>query len=233
MLDIGDNNNETALIQAVKYQQEECATILLDNGAYPDVANLNGNTALHYAVLGHNMAIVEKLLSCGANLEVKNRDGLTPLSLAQRENKKEVVSLLLNSGAALPTVNEMESNQQQTSDNEEERRPETCSEKRNLDTDLQESPKTSRETNFRTVDKSSEEVSLRRNPGRDNSLALSVDEDCKVLYEQKGFHSLPYYLNLLNNLILWWLLPPAVDWRQYGLLYTGPVSMAIRKWYVS
>ncbi|KAM7151093.1 putative coiled-coil domain-containing protein 144C [Molossus nigricans] len=161
MLDIGDNNNETALIQAVKYQQEECATILLDNGAYPDVANVNGNTALHYAVLGHNMAIVEKLLSCGANLEVKNRDGLTPLSLAQRENKKEVVSLLLNSGAALPTVNEMESNQQQTSDNEEERRPETCSEKRNL------------------VDKSSEEVSLRRNPGRDNSLALSVDEDCK------------------------------------------------------
>lgn len=38
----------------------------------------------------------------------------------------------------------------------------------------------------------------------------------QVLYEQKGFHSLPYYLNLLNNLILWWLLPPAVDWRQYG-----------------
>ncbi|KAM7154789.1 uncharacterized protein WM277_011088 [Molossus nigricans] len=162
MLDIGDNNNETALIQAVKYQQEECATILLDNGAYPDVANINGNTALHYAVLGHNMAIVEKLLSCRANLEVKNRDGLTPLSLAQRENRKQVVSLLLKSGAALPTVNEMESNQHQTSDNEEERRPETCSEKRNLDTDLQESPKTSRETNFRTVDKSSEEVSLRR-----------------------------------------------------------------------
>lgn len=38
----------------------------------------------------------------------------------------------------------------------------------------------------------------------------------QVWYDQKGFHSLPSYLNHLNNLILWRLLPPAVDWRQYG-----------------
>ncbi|XP_029401064.1 ATP-binding cassette sub-family A member 13 isoform X2 [Mus pahari] len=46
----------------------------------------------------------------------------------------------------------------------------------------------------------------------------------KVWYNQKGFHSLPSYLNHLNNLILWQHLPAdAVDWRQYGItLYSHP-----------
>ncbi|XP_042540867.1 ATP-binding cassette sub-family A member 13 [Dipodomys spectabilis] len=45
----------------------------------------------------------------------------------------------------------------------------------------------------------------------------------KVWYNQKGFHALPSYLNHLNNLILWRHLPPAVDWRQYGItLYSHP-----------
>lgn len=38
----------------------------------------------------------------------------------------------------------------------------------------------------------------------------------QVWYNQKGFHSLPSYLNHLNNLMLWRLLPPASDWRRYG-----------------
>ncbi|KYO42786.1 ATP-binding cassette sub-family A member 12 [Alligator mississippiensis] len=37
----------------------------------------------------------------------------------------------------------------------------------------------------------------------------------KVWYNQKGFHSLPSYLNQLNNLFLWMNLPSNVDWRQY------------------
>ncbi|XP_058390822.1 ATP-binding cassette sub-family A member 13 [Diceros bicornis minor] len=50
----------------------------------------------------------------------------------------------------------------------------------------------------------------------------------KVWYNQKGFHSLPSYLNHLNNLILWRLLPPAVDWRSYGItLYSHPYGGAL------
>ncbi|XP_001496596.3 ATP-binding cassette sub-family A member 13 [Equus caballus] len=50
----------------------------------------------------------------------------------------------------------------------------------------------------------------------------------KVWYNQKGFHSLPSYLNHLNNLILWRLLPPDVDWRQYGItLYSHPYGGAL------
>ncbi|XP_043729287.1 ATP-binding cassette sub-family A member 13 isoform X2 [Cervus elaphus] len=50
----------------------------------------------------------------------------------------------------------------------------------------------------------------------------------KVWYNQKGFHSLPSYLNHLNNLILWRRLPPTADWRQYGItLYSHPYGGAL------
>uniref|UniRef100_A0A8C3D3Z1 ATP binding cassette subfamily A member 13 n=1 Tax=Corvus moneduloides TaxID=1196302 RepID=A0A8C3D3Z1_CORMO len=50
----------------------------------------------------------------------------------------------------------------------------------------------------------------------------------KVWYNQKGFHSLPSYLNELNNFILWLNLPPNEDWRQYGItLYSQPYGGAL------
>ncbi|XP_006732433.1 ATP-binding cassette sub-family A member 13 [Leptonychotes weddellii] len=50
----------------------------------------------------------------------------------------------------------------------------------------------------------------------------------KVWYNQKGFHSLPSYLNHLNNLILWRHLPPDQDWRKYGImLYSQPYGGAL------
>ncbi|XP_019327449.1 PREDICTED: ATP-binding cassette sub-family A member 13 [Aptenodytes forsteri] len=50
----------------------------------------------------------------------------------------------------------------------------------------------------------------------------------KVWYNQKGFHSLPSYLNELSNFILWLNLPPNVDWRQYGItLYSQPYGGAL------
>ncbi|KAM6156382.1 ATP-binding cassette sub-family A member 13 [Erethizon dorsatum] len=50
----------------------------------------------------------------------------------------------------------------------------------------------------------------------------------KVWYNQKSFHSLPSYLNHLNNLILWRRLPPGVDWRQYAVtLYSHPYGGAL------
>uniref|UniRef100_A0A8C6FU00 ATP binding cassette subfamily A member 13 n=1 Tax=Moschus moschiferus TaxID=68415 RepID=A0A8C6FU00_MOSMO len=48
----------------------------------------------------------------------------------------------------------------------------------------------------------------------------------KVWYNQKGFHSLPSYLNHLNNLILWRRLPPTADWRQYGNVLRSPGSLS-------
>ncbi|KAM5158267.1 ATP-binding cassette sub-family A member 13-like [Mantella aurantiaca] len=39
----------------------------------------------------------------------------------------------------------------------------------------------------------------------------------KVWYSQKGFHTLPAYLNYLNNIILWKNLPAGANWKQYGI----------------
>ncbi|XP_061022272.1 ATP-binding cassette sub-family A member 13 [Dama dama] len=64
---------------------------------------------------------------------------------------------------------------------------------------------------------------------QDTNLNMSKPPSlAKVWYNQKGFHSLPSYLNHLNNLILWRHLPPTADWRQYGItLYSHPYGGAL------
>ncbi|XP_016059424.1 PREDICTED: ankyrin repeat domain-containing protein 26 isoform X2 [Miniopterus natalensis] len=180
LLNLCDSENRTALIKAIQCQEEECAAILLDHGADPNIMDNDGNTALHYAVLGQNTAIVAKLLSYKANIEARNKDDLTPLSLAKSENKEQMVEFLVNRGASTHAVDQLESNQQVTSEYKEERRPKKPSES-SKSLDLQESPKQiSRKTNSRTADESSEEDSLKRlssNPDIDDSWPTSDDED--------------------------------------------------------
>lgn len=54
-------------------QEEECAAILLDHGADPNVMDSSGNTALHYAVYSENTSMAAKLLAHNANIEAKNK----------------------------------------------------------------------------------------------------------------------------------------------------------------
>ncbi|XP_049997183.1 ATP-binding cassette sub-family A member 13 isoform X2 [Alexandromys fortis] len=69
-------------------------------------------------------------------------------------------------------------------------------------------------------------------PNEDKEVKTNASEQrtlAKVWYNQKGFHSLPSYLNHLNNLILWqYLSPDTSDWRQYGItLYSHPYGGAL------
>lgn len=59
--------------QAVQCQEEECATILLENGADPNVVDTLGNSALHYAVYYKNTSLAAKLLEHEVNIEVINK----------------------------------------------------------------------------------------------------------------------------------------------------------------
>nr|KAF6379130.1 hypothetical protein mMyoMyo1_009959 [Myotis myotis] len=83
-----NNENRTALIKAIRCQEEAWATILLDHGAGPNAVGIDGNTALHCAATGQNTAIVEELLSHKANMEERHEDDLGPLSLKEFKGKQ-------------------------------------------------------------------------------------------------------------------------------------------------
>ncbi|XP_070646096.1 putative ankyrin repeat domain-containing protein 20A5 [Bos indicus] len=85
LLNLYDNENRTALMKnlhsvswhntdkAIECQEEECATLLLEHGADPNVLDVCGNTAFHYAVFCQNISLATKLLSCDANIEARNK----------------------------------------------------------------------------------------------------------------------------------------------------------------
>ena len=63
--------------QAIECQEEECATLLLEHGADPNVMDVCGNTAVHYAVFCQNVSLAAKLLSYDADIEARNKVSVT------------------------------------------------------------------------------------------------------------------------------------------------------------
>ncbi|XP_054350412.1 ankyrin repeat domain-containing protein 7 isoform X3 [Pongo pygmaeus] len=98
-INVQDSENKSPLIKAVQCQNEDCATILLNCGADPDLRDIRYNTALHYAVCGQSLSLVEKLLEYEADIEAKNKDGYTPLLVAVINNDPKMVKFLLEKGA--------------------------------------------------------------------------------------------------------------------------------------
>ena len=64
-------------MKAVECQEEECATLLLEHGADPNVMDVCGNTAVHYAVFCQNLSLAAKLLSYDADIEARNKVSVT------------------------------------------------------------------------------------------------------------------------------------------------------------
>nr|XP_020729041.1 putative ankyrin repeat domain-containing protein 19 [Odocoileus virginianus texanus] len=94
-------------MKAVECQEEECATLLLEHGADPNVTDADGNTALHYAVFCQNISLTAKLLSYDANIEARNKDDLTPLLLAISERQQQMVEFLVKKEANIHAVDKM------------------------------------------------------------------------------------------------------------------------------
>lgn len=68
----------TALMLAAQKGCLDCLTLLLENGANPNIKHpLWGNTALHYAGGGDYLACFNKLLKNGADPNIDNSDGET------------------------------------------------------------------------------------------------------------------------------------------------------------
>ncbi|XP_072874911.1 ankyrin repeat domain-containing protein 26 isoform X5 [Chlorocebus sabaeus] len=148
-------------MKAVQCQEEECATILLEHGADPNLADVHGNTALHYAVYNEDIPVATKLLLYDANIEAKNKDDLTPLLLAVNEKKQQMVEFLIKKKANVNAADKLESSHQLISEYKEERIPKNSSQ------------------NSNSVDESSEDSLSRLSgkPGVDDSWPTSDDED--------------------------------------------------------
>ncbi|XP_074125737.1 uncharacterized protein LOC141543988 [Sminthopsis crassicaudata] len=97
-LDLLDKDSRTPLMKAIQCCQEECATILLEHGADPNLGD-NCNNALHYVAYFQNIDMAAKLLQYKADIEAKNKEGLTPLFFAVRANNCDMADFLLKNGA--------------------------------------------------------------------------------------------------------------------------------------
>ncbi|XP_051818446.1 ankyrin repeat domain-containing protein 7-like [Antechinus flavipes] len=97
-LDLLDKDSQTPLMKAIQCEQEECATILLEHGADPNLGD-GSNNALHYVAFFRGIDMAAKLLQYKADIEAKNKEGLTPLFFAIRAKNCDMAEFLLKNGA--------------------------------------------------------------------------------------------------------------------------------------
>ena len=70
----------TSLHIATYYGRLEAASVLIELGANPNIADKHGQTPLHLAVVQGNVGIIELLRKNGANTRVQDKNGNIPLA---------------------------------------------------------------------------------------------------------------------------------------------------------
>jgi len=95
-------------LAALKNENSNVLTVLLDAGADVNAQGRFGGTPLLFAAFGNeNPNVLKALLDVGAGLNARTSTGDTPLHLAAKNNvNPEVPSLLLDAGADAAAVNE-------------------------------------------------------------------------------------------------------------------------------
>jgi cytohesin len=119
-----DENGQTPLHHAVRYDHKEIAELLIDKGADVNAKDNSGNTPLDLAiryekfetadllrthdgkartifvvVTNGDLAGVQALLDAGVDVNAKDENSWTPLHFAARHGHKEIVELLIAKGA--------------------------------------------------------------------------------------------------------------------------------------
>jgi ankyrin repeat protein len=100
-IDIIDDNNNSLVHIAIKYNYVDIICMLLDYDASNigkkilSIKNIDKNTPLHYAVLLHNQLIVKKILDYDSNTNDINEQGYNPLHLAVLHNLCDIFDILL------------------------------------------------------------------------------------------------------------------------------------------
>lgn len=101
LLDEGADPNEqeeeygsTALTTATDYDQIEAATLLLEYGADPNLADFSGYTPLMGAVFMENTEMIELLINAGADPNLENEEGMSAISQAEEYGYDEMAQFM-------------------------------------------------------------------------------------------------------------------------------------------
>ncbi|KAE8593661.1 hypothetical protein XENTR_v10019251 [Xenopus tropicalis] len=104
-LDMLNNLRQTPLHLAVITDQPAMVSLLLENGATPQIPDRNGQTCVHLACEYESMRCLEILLRGRKwDLEATNYQGMTALHVAMNTGRKDLALCLLDSGADVDTV---------------------------------------------------------------------------------------------------------------------------------
>lgn len=100
-LEAKDDDGQTPLAVAVRYDKPPLVGLLLEKGADLEAKDGHGQTPLVWAVQKSMLEIVDFLLEKGADLEARDNHGQTPLMAAVQKSTLETVYLLYDKGANL------------------------------------------------------------------------------------------------------------------------------------
>lgn len=99
-IDAKNQDGDTALHIAVRYDNIGCFRILTKNGADCNIQNLDGMTPLNEAVsLSRRFFYIKEMISFGADVNISDNEGWTPLHQAYDKNNSEIIRYLLDNGS--------------------------------------------------------------------------------------------------------------------------------------
>jgi len=92
-------DGNTAFLTAIRNQELDIASVLLDKGADINAIDNCGFSALHHVAMRNNLETMAFLLEAGANPNVADSKGRTQLHLQVRFGSKPTIGLLISFGA--------------------------------------------------------------------------------------------------------------------------------------
>lgn len=91
-------NEDTALLRAVQFHNDDVVVWLLAAGANPSLANDQNETPLSVAIYRGSVEMVSRLIHAGADVHVRNDFGKTLLEQAAYYRRKDLIDLLIDAG---------------------------------------------------------------------------------------------------------------------------------------
>src|SRR5699024_3898038 len=84
---------------AAENDRKDCAKVLLENGANPNISAKGGCMPLHLAAEHGDIELVKELLRRNANINSANAQNVTALHLAVERGNTDIVKELLKDGS--------------------------------------------------------------------------------------------------------------------------------------